>query len=192
VYLLGSTDEISPYNYNIDRLAGCYLNEPVSNADIFKYPANGTIAGEGAFMVLVNNQPEGALAAMKAVKTIHTKDAGQVVSSLKKFLSENLPAGEMPDLILIGENGDIRLNTYYDSVESLFDETIPVARFKHLCGEYCTASSFACWLSIQIIQTGIVPDIMIKKNKLSKPCKRILIYNNYRGEQHGIMLVVDR
>ena len=188
-YLLGCTDEISPYNYNIDGLAGWYRDDPVLNTDLFKSPGNGTIAGEGAFMVWANNQQEGALAILNSVKTIHTKDPARVVDSLKKYLSENMPAGEMPDLILSGENGDLRLNIYYDAVESLFEETIPVARFKHLCGEYCTASSFACWLAIQIVQSGTVPDIMIKKNKSTKPCKRILIYNNYRGDQHGFMLV---
>jgi hypothetical protein len=112
-----------------------------------------------------------------------------VLNSLKKFISEYLPSGESPDLILTGENGDARLNPYYEAIESAFDESIPVARFKDLCGEYCTASSFACWLSMFIFENGNVPSILLKKTGSSKPVQRILIYNNYRGAQHVFMLL---
>ncbi|HEY4937050.1 MAG TPA: beta-ketoacyl synthase chain length factor [Puia sp.] len=193
-YLLGSTDEISAYNYNIDRLAGWFRNETVLNADLFQSKANGTIAGEGSFMVWMNNQRVGASAEMNAVKTIHSNDPSIVLRSLEKFLSENLSPGEWPDLLLTGENGDDRLSPYYDIVESYMNESVPVARFKHFCGEFCTASSFACWLSIQIFETGEIPVLLIKKSVHKKTCRRVLIYNNYRGAQHAFILVsaVDR
>jgi hypothetical protein len=177
-YLLGCTDEISAYNYNIDSLAGSFRKEPVSNHDLFTTSAPGTIPGEGSFMVWMNNRQEDAMASLDAVRTIHTEDPGMVLTGLKKFLSENFAAGEMPDLLLQGENGDDRLLKYYDVVESVFQDAIPVARFKHLCGEYCTASSFACWLSVQILTDGRIPPLVLKKNNSEKPVKRILIYNN--------------
>jgi hypothetical protein len=188
-YLLGCTDEISAYNYNIDRLDGWFRDEPVLNVDLFRSPAKGSIPGEGAFMVWMNNQRMGASAEMNSVKTLHSKDPAVVLTGLKKFLSENLPAGELPDLLLTGEDGDERLLPFFNSVESCFEQSIPVARFKHLCGEYCTASSFACWLSFQIFEKGTVPDLLIKKPGNSKPVRRILIYNNYRGAQHAFILI---
>ncbi len=112
-----------------------------------------------------------------------------VLNILKEFLSENFADGEMPDLLLTGEDGDNRLLKYYDAVESAFQDTVPVARFKHLCGEYCTATSFACWLSFQILTEGSIPPLVIKKNTSAKPVRRILIYNNYRGAQHAFILV---
>jgi len=188
-YLLGCTDEISEYNYNIDRLAGWFRDEPVLNTELFQRSEKGTIAGEGAFMVWLNNQRLNAQAELNAVKTIHTIDPSLVVHSMKQFLLENLPSGESPDLILTGENGDERLISYYEAVESVFDESIPVARFKDLCGEYCTASSFAVWLSIQILQGSVPASLIIKKNPPQKPVHRILVYNNYRGAQHGFVLI---
>ena len=188
-YLLGCTDEISAYNYNIDSLAGSFRKEPVLNTELFTTSAPGTIPGEGSFMVWMNNQKEDAMARLDAVRTIHTEDPGMVLTVLKKFLSENLASGEMPDLLLHGENGDDRLLKYYEPVESVFQDTIPVARFKHLCGEYCTASSFACWLSVQILADGSIPPLVLKKNNSEKPVRRILIYNNYRGAQHAFILV---
>jgi hypothetical protein len=188
-YLLGCTDEISAYNYNIDRIAGWFREEPVTNNNLFQNKARGTIAGEGAFMVWMSNQKQGALAELIALKTMHSRDPGRIVTALKKFLTDHLPAGEMPDLLLTGECGDERLDPYYQSVESCFQESVPVARFKHLCGEYCTASSFGCWLSIQILETGFVPASLIKKNASVKPVRRILMYNNYRGAQHAFILI---
>jgi hypothetical protein len=188
-YLLGCTDEISAFNYNIDSLAGWYRKEQVLNRDLFQSHAIGTIAGEGAFMVWINNQREEASAELNAVKTIHGKEPDLVLQALNKFLSDNLSAGEMPDLLLSGENGDDQLSKYYDLVESNFAPCIPVARFKHFCGEYGTASSFASWLSIQILKDGTIPPLLIKKTAPSKPVKRILIYNNYWGSQHAFILM---
>jgi Beta-ketoacyl synthase, N-terminal domain len=188
-YLLGCTDEISAYNYNIDSLAGSFRKEPVSNSDLFTTSAPGTIPGEGSFMVWMNNQREDATASLDAVRTIHAEDPVVVLNVFKKFLSENFAEDEMPDLLLTGENGDERLLKYYGAVESAVQDTVPVARFKHLCGEYCTASSFACWLSFQILKDGCIPPLVLKKNATVKPVKRILIYNNYRGAQHAFVVI---
>ena len=97
--------------------------------------------------------------------------------------------GEWPDLLLTGEDGDERLSLFYDNVETFMNESVQVARFKHFCGDYCTASSFACWLAIQIFESGEVPVLLIKKAGKNKPIKRILIYNNFRGAQHAFILV---
>jgi hypothetical protein len=188
-YLLGSTDVISAYNYNIDRNAGCFRDEPILNTHLFQSKAKGTIPGEGSFMVLMNNQQVGASAELIAVKTIHSRDPQVVLKSLEKFISEQFMPGEWPDLLLTGEDGDERLSLFYDNVETFMNESVQVARFKHFCGDYCTASSFACWLAIQIFESGEVPVLLIKKAGKNKPIKRILIYNNFRGAQHAFILV---
>jgi hypothetical protein len=188
-YLMGCTDEISAYNYNIDGLAGWFRKDPVSNIDLFTTSAAGTIPGEGSFMVWMNNQRDGAIASLDAIRTVHTEDPAVVLNIFKEFLSENFADSKMPDLLLTGEDGDNRLLKYYEAVESAIQDTVPVARFKHLCGEYCTATSFACWLSFQILTNGSIPPLVIKKNYSAKPVRRILIYNNYRGAQHAFILV---
>jgi len=188
-YLLGSTDVISAYNYNIDRNAGCFRDELILNTHLFQSKAKGTIPGEGAFMVMMNNQKMGASAGLNSVKTIHSIDPLTILKTLEKFLSENFIPGEWPDLLLTGEDGDERLLPYIDIVESFMDKCVPVARFKHFCGDYCTASSFACWISMQIFETGTIPDLLIKKRGATKPVRKILIYNNFRGAQHAFILV---
>lgn len=188
-YLLGSTDEISPYNYNIDRLAGWYAHENIASRNLYDSNGQGTIAGEGAFMVWVNADAEGASARLVAIKTLHSADISLVGQTLKQFLADNISSGTMPDVLITGENGDQRQKPYFDVVESAVDSSVTVARFKHLSGEYCTASSYAVWLSIQIIQSGLLPAVLIKKRGSSPVRKQILLYNNYRGLQHAFMLI---
>ena len=188
-YLLGCTDEISSYNYNIDRLAGWFRNEPILNRDLFNTPAKGTLAGEGAMMVWMNNQQAGASATLRALKTIHTTDQLVVRNVLNNFLADHFGKGGLPDLLLSGENGDENLLHYFESVETELGLSVPVARFKHLCGEYCTASSFACWTAIGILNTGEIPSLLLKKGSSQKQVKNILIYNTYRGMQHSFIII---
>ena len=188
VYLVGSVDEISSYNFNIDRLAGCFRKEIVSNSRLFENTSAGTIAGEGALMMLVSNQEKNAVAKLEDLQTIHTEDTLLVKETAEKFLLRNGFPGEKIDLLLTGENGDARIEKYYQQVESSFSEETSVARFKHLSGEYCTASSFGFWLATEILRTGKVPEIVLKR-KGSAPVKRIFIYNNYRGFQHAFIIL---
>ncbi|HVY74621.1 MAG TPA: beta-ketoacyl synthase chain length factor [Puia sp.] len=187
-YLVGAVDEISSYNYNIDRLDGCFKEEPVSNQDLFLYDTPGTIAGEGALMMLASAKPSGAIACIDAIQTLHTREHALVKQMLLQFLRKNKVDPAEIDLLLTGENGDSRLKGYYLDAESIFPDHTALARFKHLSGEYCTASSFGFWLATDILRTGQVPAIAVKR-ATAKPCKKILIYNNYRGLQHAFALL---
>jgi hypothetical protein len=187
-YLVGSVDEISSYNFNIDRLAGCFRKEIVSNRHLFDNPAEGTLAGEGSLMMLVSRGAKGARARLDALQTIHTRDEALVKETGKKFLERNGISPTAPCLLMTGENGDIRQEKYYQCVESLFSPDIPVARFKHLSGEYCTASSFGFWLATEILHTGKIPEPVLKKGE-RQTCKKILLYNNYLGFQHAFILL---
>ena len=188
VYLVGSVDEISSYNFNIDRLAGCFRKQIVSNSRLFEDTAAGTIAGEGVLMMMVSNEPAGAIAKLNALQTIHTNDEWLVKETAEKFLLRNGFPGEKIDLLITGENGDALLEKYYQQIESLFSGETSIARFKHLSGEYCTASSFGFWLATEILRTGRIPEIVLKR-KGRAPVRRIFIYNNYRGLQHAFMIL---
>ena len=186
-YLLGAVDEISAYNYNIDLLDGCFKKEIIVNKNLYDTVSAGTIAGEGAAMFVVNDNAENAVATVKAIQTIHTKDEMEVSRVMKQFVQQNISDNEQADMLLTGENGDARLLKYYTEVESLFDEHTTIARFKHMCGEYPTASSVALWLVCNRHQW---PAHMIKKQCKNSTVRNIIIYNNYRGLQHAFMHIV--
>lgn len=188
-YLLGGIDEISDYNFNIDYLCGHVKKETVTNDNLYTSKTTGSIAGEGVAMFVINNSSKGATSKFRALKTIHTTNEKELLNVFKTFLDESLSKDETIDLFLSGENGDIRHANYYESIESLLNKHVPITRFKHMSGEYQTASAFALWLSNHIIQTQNVPEHMFKNNSIKKIFNNILIYNNYQGFQHSFMLL---
>lgn len=186
-YLLGGVDVISSYNYNIDYLNGCFKKENISNSYLYHSSTEGTIAGEGAAMFLVNDVAENAIAKIKALQFIHSKAETEVSAALHQFMQQNLHQGENADLFLTGENGDTRILKFYSSAEALFDDHTTIARFKHLCGEFPTASAIALRLACYARH---LPHHTIKKQGTSTSIKNIIIYNNHRGLQHGFIHVV--
>ncbi|WP_317898299.1 beta-ketoacyl synthase chain length factor [Aurantibacillus circumpalustris] len=187
-YLLGAADEISSYNYNVDFLGGWYKKETVSNKNLYTLDSPASIAGEGAVMCIVNSKKEGALGQLKAIHTVHSEDKQYVMQELKAFLAQHLK-NESPDILISGENGDNRFLPYYEAAEKLVDKTTNILRFKHMSGEYPTASSHALWLALHILQTGSFPNHCVKRKSENRSFENILIYNNYKGAQHSFMLV---
>ncbi len=188
-YLLGGVDEISDFDYNIENLDGAYKQESISNKDLYQTVSPGSIAGEGAAMFLVNNHAKNAIACINAVNMLHSQDLEQVEKTFGQFISTHIPAGEKIDLFLSGESGDNRTLKFYTGCESLLPGNTPVARFKHMSGEYATASSFAVWLACHILQQKKIPGNMMKDPVEGSVPKTILLYNNYKGLQHSFMLI---
>ncbi|MES1214383.1 MAG: beta-ketoacyl synthase chain length factor, partial [Bacteroidota bacterium] len=151
-YLVGSVDEISAYNYNIEYLGGWYKKEIISCKDLYTSGTTASIAGEGAAMFLVNNSSSNAEAELKAIHIFQTEDEEVISGQIKRFLEKYLPSGEKADLLISGENGDSRFLKYYTLFEKSAGDNIPVARFKHMMGEFPAASSMALWLACEIMK----------------------------------------
>jgi len=185
--LVGGVDIISHYNYNIDTLAGCYKNEPISSANLYNTNTKGTIAGEGAAMFIVNGLAENAIAKIEAVEMCFTKDISVVKQQLDLFIKKYVQEGESY-LLLSGEDGDIRSLEYYTACESLMNNAA-IARFKHLTGDYASVSAIALWIACYMLQNRILPKHMIKYEEPIKPFRKILVYNTYRRSQHSFFIV---
>ncbi|HVM88372.1 MAG TPA: beta-ketoacyl synthase chain length factor [Puia sp.] len=188
-YLLGGIDEISAYNYNIEFLEGCFKKEKITGIDLYKTNTAGTIAGEGSVMFLANNNPAGASGKLIALRMLHCYDENDVAEELKKFIRSHFPVSEQPDVFFSGENGDNRLQKYYDACEQAFNKETAVVHFKHVSGEYATVSAFAAWLACHVLQTQKLPMHFLKYAHSKNHFKNILVYNNYRGLQHSFMLI---
>jgi hypothetical protein len=187
-YLLGGVEEISSYNYNIDYLADWFKKEETSNKGMYDSKTEGTLSGEGSSMFIVNGIPTHAIARIDALQLMHTDDATEIENQLKCFLKQHLSEGESIDLLLSGENGDIRSRHFFETAERILDHST-VARFKHLTGDFATASALALNIACQLIQTNTLPDHMIKTDRKKKDLKKVLIYNQHKGIQHSFMLV---
>ncbi|MEO7307695.1 MAG: beta-ketoacyl synthase chain length factor [Ferruginibacter sp.] len=188
-YLLGGVEEISSYNYNIQNLTGAYKKEVISNSNLYETDSPGSIAGEGAAAFLVNNKKENAVARLEGISILHSEDEQLVKEQMQVFIAKYLPAGQTVDLFLSGENGDNRSLHFYTTCESLLADDTAVARFKHMCGEYPTASAVGLWYACQLLQTQSVPQHMFKKKTVKTTYQNILMYNNFKGGQHSFILV---
>ena len=188
-YLLGTVDEISEYNYNIEYLDGGYKREAVSNSELYQSETPGSIAGEGAAMFLVNAVEENAIARFHAIDISHVQNEKEVIDRLNNFLSKQLLPGEKIDVFLSGENGDSRYEKLYSNIERELLSSSTTIRFKHMCGEYPTASSFGFWLACNILKHQAVPKHAIKQSLVQQDIQKVLIYNNYKGHQHSFILM---
>ncbi len=188
-YLVGGVDEISPFHYNIETLAGSYKKEDISNKNLYESDSEGCIVGEGAAMFMVNSLAENAIAEVKAISTLHTTDRELVKQQLQLFLQKNLAAGEAIDLFLSGENGDNRTLPFYESCESLLADDTSIVRYKHMTGDFATASALGLWYACQFANNQQLPAQMFKKKTANIIYPNILIYNNFKGLQHSFILV---
>ena len=185
-YLLGGIDEISSYNYNIEYLGGWYKKEHVSGSSLYTSHTQGSIAGEGAAMFLINNRAEEAVARVSGLKCLHTTDENEVARQLELFLEAHGSGAEV-GLLLSGENGDIRFKSYYTRAEKVVGEKAGIARFKHITGEYPSVGAAALWLGVQLMHEANIPAHLVKKVPLQP--SNLLIYNNYKGYQHSFVLL---
>jgi len=186
-YLVGGVDEISEYNHTINTLAGYYKQEAISNKEVLESASQGSIAGEGAAMFVVNNTKEHAKAVVQAIKTIHSTDIHTIKKIAKDFLKEHLPAAESIDLVLLGQNGDSRLNSYYESFFNTLPANTHIGYYKHLTGEFSTATAIALWLATNLFSSNRLNELM--KISTSHTPTNILLYNTSKGNQHSLILI---
>ena len=188
-YLIGAVDDISTYNYYFEDKGGWYKAADINNKYLYDTDTPGSIAGEAAVMFRVDGNRTGAIAKLIAIDTLHSRDENIIQQKLKEFIKNYLPAREKIDLLLSGENGDNRLLKYFTAAETLVGDDATVARFKHMSGEYPTATAMGLWLVCNILQQQSMPAHMLKKQGSTSVYKNVLIYNNYKGIQHSFILI---
>ncbi len=187
-YLAGGVDEISDHHYRFEYSEGWYKKEDLSGKDLYTTDSPGSIAGEGAAMFILSGTPANAVAEVKGVLTLRSEDHPTIKAAIQLFLERHLPAGTLPDLLLSGENGDNRGLEGYELCEAMMAPDTTIARFKHLCGEYPTASAYALWLACNL--PAVLPGHLVKwLPSKEKVYQTILIYNQYEFSQHSLILL---
>jgi len=188
--LLGGMDEMTPNTFAILQRLGHYKRKPVNNMDLLKDHTGGAIAGEGAAFFLLSATPGAKnYAKIEALDTFYKTEPDETPDHISAFLERSGKKIDEVDLVLMGMSGDPSNDKgYYDVRNHLFREK-PQAWFKHLCGEYMTASSFGLWLAAMILKNGQVPESVRLEGITPGKLDNILIYNHYRNIDHSLMLV---
>jgi 3-oxoacyl-[acyl-carrier-protein] synthase II len=189
--LVGGIDEMTMNHLNIIRRLGHFKMMPSCNLDLLKYDSPGTITGEGSgYYLLSSEKSETTYARFKGVGTFYKPEGTEgIKNKIILFLSSlNLTIDDI-DIFLTGLNGDRESDSiYYQLSENLFHNK-PLAYYKHLSGEYHTATSFALWLASNSIKRQHYPDILKVNDKNPDQIRNILIYNQHNGVNHSLILV---
>ncbi len=191
--LAGGIDEMTPNHLAITRRQGHWKQEPVKNLEMLKWDSPGSMAGEGAgYFLLSAFKTDKTYACIRDVKTLYKpSNPDEVRQRVNSMLSASGLTVSDIDLVLLGINGDKRTDPiYYDFAQSIFPGT-PLSYYKHLCGEYHTASGFALWLAANILKRQTVPEIIRISGKRRVPVRNILIYNQYNNVNHSLILVSE-
>ena len=83
-------------------------------------------------------------------------------------------------VILWGMNGDLSNDSIYLTLKNQFPDTASGA-FKHWCGDYQTASSFALWLGAVAISENRIHENILLSGKSPEQLSSVLIFNNYEN-----------
>ena len=109
---------------------------------------------------------------------------------LTDFLSKNDISYNDISIFINGVSGDMDNDKLLSELATKRFQHIPEIRFKHLCGEYCTASSFGLWMGASILKKQEIPS-GVQFNKASVPSfvKTALLVNQYMGKNYSFILL---
>ena len=188
--LIGGVDELGDHTVTIHKLINHIKPEAVKASELLDSKTEGAVFGEGAnFFVLSNEKETTSYAEILSVEIFNTLSQSEVSHTALQFLeNNNIPAEEI-DVLVLGNNGDVNYDTFYDTLSSGIFKNTQHVYYKHLCGEFNTASSFGLWLASKILKTQTLPEIVKLNNLDISDFKTILLYNQYRGENHSFTLL---
>lgn len=187
--LVGGIDETSKHTLELFKLVNLIKREEDKPYSVLEPNSKGVVFSEGAsFFVLENQKKESSYASIQAVSMISALDKNEVQNYIDSFLiSNNLKASDI-DAVVLGNNGDVEFDGYYDVSTTMFKET-PQVYYKHLSGEYNTASSFGFWIASNIIKNQQLPEVVSMNNLQKESYQTILLYNQYRGKDHSLIVL---
>ena len=184
--LVGGVEEISDYNCTIDFHRGLFKSPPVPSTELIGSGTPGTAAGEGAAMFVFDSQHrDDTLATVLDVALFQTDHEETILNKAVKLLATNGIDHSDVGCVITGMNGDAEGDAIYRNFAYTINPDAPVVTFKNLTGEFPTASSFALWMAG--LQHPLPAESILKRG--NSEGKHILIYNHYRGQQHGMILL---
>ena len=188
--LVGATDEKAARTMELYQLNGTIKKEEDLPADVLNSTSEGVVWGEGsAFFVLSSEKSENASAQLQEVTFINKLAEDEVTSFISEFLAKNKLETTDIDAVLLGFSGDARTDGYYKTAMEIFEGADQLF-FKHLSGEFNTASGFAFFMANQILKRQEIPEVMrINRDSGKDIVRNILIYNHLNNEDHSLTLL---
>ena len=188
--LVGGVDELADHTTKIHKLINHVKPAAVSSMNLLESDTDGAVFSEGAnFFVLSKDVKVGAYAELLSVETLNSLAIDGLNKVVCDLLEDYGLKVEDIDLLIQGNNGDRVYDSYYHHLSSGLFKNTPQVYYKHLCGEFNTASSFGFWLAAKILKLQNVPDVVRFNHQKESKLETILLYNQYRGKNHSFVLL---
>ncbi len=187
--LVGAIEELAENRAKFLELSGDIKDKADAPYSILGSKSKGTVFSEGAvFMALSDTKQESTYAEIKDVAIYNKLEPEEARAKLEAFLQRNCLTSKDIDAVVLGYNGDVRFDSYYTSFAEGLTDRLQLY-YKHLSGEFHTASSFGLWVAANLLKTQQVPDAL-RANVLDRPSyTTILLYNQYKGRDHSFTLI---
>lgn len=187
--LVGGIDETAQHTLDLYKLTNVIKKAEDSPYKVLNSTSKGVVFSEGAtFFALENSKKETSYATINAIRIQNIIGITEVEEFILDFLKENNCEINNVDAVLFGNNGDVQYDSYYDVSNSLFKNTAQIY-YKHLSGEYNTASGFGLWCASKIIKNQEIPSVLKMNSVEPSKLETILMYNQYQGRDHSLILL---
>ncbi|MGV2451493.1 UNVERIFIED_CONTAM: beta-ketoacyl synthase N-terminal-like domain-containing protein [Ralstonia mannitolilytica] len=187
--LVGSTDEQTDRTMELYCLNNTIKKETDLPADYLHTTTNGVIWGEGAsFFVIGKDKTENSYAKLKNIQISNKVELNEVKDFIQNFLVQNNLSTHDIDAVILGFSGDAQSDMYYTKAMELFPDSAQLY-YKHLSGEFNTASGFSTFMACHILKEQQIPEIMMINAEKKESIKNILLYNHLAGDDHSLVLL---
>lgn len=188
--LVGGIEEHTPNFIVLNRRAHKFQDQNEA-LPIWKSMTPGIQMSEGAaFFVLNKEKTEKSLASIDGIQTLYKpKAANDILTKLHTFLKLHELTLRDIDVTLMGFCGDVNFDSKLQELLPVIEKESIVATYKNVCGEYHTASAFAMWTAVKIIEKQQLPKVLSASDKTPSQIKHVLIINQYLGINYSFTLL---
>ncbi|PJJ64842.1 beta-ketoacyl synthase N-terminal-like domain-containing protein [Chryseobacterium geocarposphaerae] len=187
--LAGSTDEQTDRTMELYKLNKTIKKEENLPVDYLNSTTDGVIWGEGAsFFVLGKDKTESSYAQLKDIQISSRLDLDETQQFIEDFLVKNRLTSNDIDAVILGFSGDAKSDVYYTKSMNLFENSA-LLYYKHLSGEFNTASGFSTFMACHILKNQEIPEVMMINSVKKEKVKNILLYNHLGGNDHSLVLL---
>ncbi|MDQ1160393.1 3-oxoacyl-(acyl-carrier-protein) synthase [Chryseobacterium sp. SORGH_AS 447] len=187
--LVGSTDEQTERTMNLYELNKTIKKNEHFPVDYLHSTTEGVAWGEGAsFFVLGKDKKDSTYAQLKDIQISNTVNPDEIKQFIEKFLAKNNLAFNDIDAVILGFSGDAKSDAYYTKAMDLFTDS-SLLYYKHLSGEFNTASGFSTFIACHTLKNQEIPEVMLINQVKKERIKNILLYNHLLGNDHSLVLL---
>lgn len=187
--LVGSTDEQTDRTMELYCLNNTIKKESDLPADYLHSTTNGVIWGEGAsFFVVGKDKAENSYAKLTDIKISNRLELEETSDFIQEFLIKNNLSVQDIDTVILGYSGDASSDVYYSKAMDLFQDSA-LLYYKHLSGEFNTASGFSTFMACHILKEQQIPEVMMINKEKKEEVKNVLLYNHLAGSDHSLTLL---